>query len=166
MAKIKTAIEDFRPDPRLVDERGPTPERASKLRPSPINVAVADGRLTREHGIAAEKFYVHWFRAGLSENFGSADLNRVFGGEGGGAGMARTEAQAFHRQRYRAAVSAVTDGVGAINAWVLEQLICHERSFVDIGTVFGHKNRNSAARVALQFAIPGLNILCKEWGVM
>jgi hypothetical protein len=166
MAKIKIAIEEHRTDPRLLDERGPTAERANKLRPSPINVAVADGRLTREHGIAAEKFYVHWYRAGLSENFGSADLNRVFGGEGGGAGMARTEAQAFHRQRYRAAVKSVTEGAGAINAWAIEQVICHERGFVEIGGVFGHKNRNSAGRVALQFVIPGLNILCREWGVM
>src|SRR3569832_116346 len=107
MAKIRTAIEDFTPDARLVDERGPTPEHAGKLRPRPINLAVAAGRLSREHGIAAEKFYVHWYRAGLAENFGSADLNRVFGGDGAGAGMARTEAQAFHRQRFRSAVDKV-----------------------------------------------------------
>src|SRR3569623_177324 len=148
MAKIRTAIEDFTPDARLVDERGPTPEHANKLRPSPINMAVADGRLTREHGIAAEKFYVHWYRGGLAENFGSADLNRVFGGEGGGAGMARTEAQAFHRQRFRAAMDAVREQCGAISAWVLEQVVLEERMFVDVGAAFGHKNRNSAARVA------------------
>lgn len=166
MAKIKSAIEEHRADPHLLDERGPTKERENKLRPSPINLAVADGRLSREDGIAAEKFYVHWYRAGLAENFGSADLNRVFGGEGGGAGMARTEAQAFHRQRYRDAVAKVTANAGTISAWVLEQLVCQERSFVDIGGVFGHKNRNSAAKVTLQLLKPALNILCREWGVI
>lgn len=172
MAKIKAAIEEHRADPRLVDERGPTPERANKLRPSPVNLAIADGRLTREQGIAAEKFYVHWYRAGLAENFGSADLNRVFGGEGGGAGMARTEAQAFHRERYRSAIGAVermgaeSGRKGAINAWVLEHVVCHEIPFVEIGQVFGHKNRNSSARIALDMLKPALNILCKEWGVI
>jgi hypothetical protein len=172
MAKIKAAIEEHRVDPRLLDERGPTPERANQLRPSPINMAVADGRLSREHGIAAEKFYVHWYRAGLSESFGSADLNRVFGGEGGGSGMARTEAQAFHRQRYRAAVQAVEDmgepgsRKGVLNAWALEHIVCHEIPFVEIGGIFGHKNRNSAARIALEKLKPALNILCMEWGVI
>lgn len=166
MAKIKAAIEEHRPDPRLIDERGPTPERANKLRPSPINLAVADGRLTREQGIAAEKFYVHWYRAGLAENFGSADLNRVFGGEGGGAGMARTEAQAFHRQRFRSALAMVSDGAGALSAWVLERIVCHEDGFVETGSAFGHKRRENASKIALQFLRSALNILCKEWGVI
>jgi hypothetical protein len=166
MAKIKTAIEEHRADPRLLDERGPTKERENKLRPSPINMAVADGRLSREHGIAAEKFYVHWYRAGLSESFGSADLNRVFGGEGGGAGMARTEAQAFHRQRYRAAVKAVNDGAGTLNAWALEHIVCHERGFVETGQLFGHRKRESASNISLMLLKSALNILCREWGVI
>ena len=161
MAKIKTAIEDFRPDPRLVDERGPTPERAKKLRPSPINIAVADGRLTREHGIAAEKFYVHWFRAGIERGCGSPDLLHVFGGDR----LPFTEKQQFHQKQLKAALVAVEKGAGSISRGTLISAVIHEKPFVEIGAVFGHKNRNTAVRIAMQFLRPALDILCKEWGV-
>lgn len=162
MAKIKQAIEDFVPDARLVDERGPTPEFVGKMRQSPINVALSRGQISRQQGIAAEKFYNHWYRAGLSENFGSADLNRVFGGEGGGAGMARTEAQAFHRQRYRQAVTLI----GLRGSWVLERVICRETSFEDTGRELGWKNRPQAVACAVQLARDALDTLCSEWGII
>ena len=162
MAKIKQAIEDFVPDERLVDERGPTAEFVGKMRQSPINVALSRGQISRQQGIAAEKFYNHWYRAGLSENFGSADLNRVFGGEGGGAGMARTEAQAFHRQRYRQAVTLI----GLRGSWVLERVICRETSFEDTGRELGWKNRPQAVACAVQLARDALDTLCNEWGII
>lgn len=162
MAKIKQAIEDFVPDARLVDDRGPTPEYVHKMRQSPINLALSRGQISRQQGIAAEKFYNHWYRAGLSENFGSADLNRVFGGEGGGAGMARTEAQAFHRQRYRQAVTVI----GLRGSWVLERVICRETSFEDTGRELGWHNRPQAVACAVQLARDALDTLCSDWGII
>ena len=162
MAKIKQAIEDFIPDERLVDERGPTPQHANKLRPSPINLAISKKQISRQQGVAAEKFYNHWYRAGLSENFGSVDLNRVFGGEGGGAGMARTENQAFHRQRYRQAVQKI----GLSGSRVLELVICREKSFEDTGRDMGWNNRPQAVAAAVQLCRDALDILCTEWGII
>ena len=162
MAKVKERIEEFKPDPRLIDERGATQEAISKFRQSPVNVALARGQITRQQGIAAEKYYGHWYRAGLSENFGSVDLNSVFGGDGGGATMARSEAQAFHRQRYRQAV----EKIGLRGSWVLERVICREMSFEDTGREMGWNNRPQAVASAVQVARDSLDILCAEWGII
>ena len=178
MAKILPTLDEYKPAPELTDERGATPERLNRgdvfrdsqsrqhMRDSPINRALSQHVINAAQFNAASKFYLHWFRAGLSESYGSADLNRVFGGDGGGAGMARTEAQAFHRQRFRAARDEIEQGLGGLSYWVAEQIVCHEKPFTEVGQVFGHKNRTKAADVSKQILLPVLNLLCKSWGII
>lgn len=175
MAKPKAAIDEYRPDFRLVDDRGATPERHTKagggtfrddlgrqhMRDSPINVALSRGMINGRQYTAAQKYYNHYYRAGLIENFGSADMNRVFGGEGSSGGMARTEAQAFHRQQYRKAV----DKIGIVGSWTLERIICREQSFEDTGREMGWNNRPQAVACAVQRSRDALDILCGEWGI-
>lgn len=175
MAKIKEAIEEFRPDPKLVDERGPTRQRLKRtggdvhvdlgriyVRDSPIERALTRKVITGAQYTAAGKFYNHWYRAGLSENFGSADLNRVFGGDGGFAGMAKTENQAFHRQRYRQAVQVI----GPLGSQVLTWIICDEKTIEDTGVhLLGWKDEKQARAAATTLLRDRLDSLCKEWGI-
>ena len=174
MTKIRTALEDHHPDPRLLDERGATVHRMRKaernydvsdtgkvtLRDSPIERAVARGTITPPQYNAATKFYNHWFRAGLAGSLGSADLNRVFGGDNNFSGMPRNEAEAFHRQRYRQAIAAVGDDGGK----VLVRIICHEQKFEDVGRALGWKNTAQATAAAIEVLRGALNKLAKEWG--
>ena len=175
MAKIKPTLDEYKPDFRLVDERGATVERITKagegvfrgptgehMRDSPINLALSRKQINGQQYTAANKYYNHWYRAGLLPGYGSADLNRVFGGEGGGAGMATTEAQAFHRQRYRQAVEIV----GMRGSWVLERVVCQEISFEETGRQMGWNNRPQAVACAVQAARDALDSLCREWGII
>lgn len=175
MAKIKQELEDFIPDVRLLDERGTTEQRKRRagehvfrddkgrqhMRDSPVNVALSRGQINACQYEAAQKFYNHWFRSGLLEVFGSVDLSGVFGGDNPRVGMARTEAQAFHRQRYRQAV----DKIGMRGSWVLERVICREQSFEDTGREMGWNNRPQAVATAVQLFRDALDTLCKEWGI-
>lgn len=164
MAKIKTRVDEFVPDFRLIDERGPTRERARKLCPSPISAALEAEKITRDQALAAEKYYKHWHQSGMVASLPSIDLDRVFGGEGFQV-MPKTETQAFHRDRYRKARAEIEEKCGDVSRWVLEQIVCHERGFTEIGAIFGHKNRTRAAQVAFDLLKPPLNILVKEWGI-
>lgn len=166
MAKIKQAIDEHRIDPRLADDRGPTKERLRHVRPSPINLALEcdPPKLTRAQGLAAEKFYKHWHAGGMIERIPSIDLDRVFGGEGFSV-MPRSDNEAFHRNRYRKAREMILEKNGMLAFWVLEQVVCHERPFTEVGAIFGHKNRTRAAQVAFDLLLPPLNLLCDEWGL-
>lgn len=164
MAKTKARIEEHIADPRLVDERGPTKERMNKLRPSPINLALEAGKLNQDHGLAAEKYYKHWHHSGMVASLPSIDLDRVFGGEGFQL-MPKTENQAFHRDRYRKAKLVIEQQCGEVCRWALEQVVCHERGFTEVGSVFGHKNRTRAAQIAFEMILPPLNVLIREWGI-
>src|SRR5262245_34564876 len=125
---------------RAAVEADPTPERMSKagddfelgddgrgrktltVRDAPLERALARKAITHEQYQAGIKYRHHWYHAGLS-GIGSIDLNRVFSAESA-YGMARTEAQYFHRQRYREAV----DRLDRVAHSVLDQAICQEVS--------------------------------------
>src|SRR5262249_27616926 len=97
----------------------PTPERLRRagkdvargetgqitMRDAPLERAFARGALTAEQYSAGQKYRHHWYHAGLSGALVSVDLWAV--DLGAYAGMAKTERQVFHRQRYREAVQAL-----------------------------------------------------------
>lgn len=172
MAKIKIPLEDFKPDARLIDERGPTPEflkrqpkfideRGERMRDSPINLAASRKQITDTQYSAGQKFYNHWFRSGMLENFGSVDLNRIFGTATPGCGMPKTEAQAFHRQRIRKAIMVLT----ARQFWILDHAILRELPITDAGHELGWRNRPQAFAVAIMLFRDALDRLAEEWGI-
>src|SRR5690606_3824846 len=81
---------------------------------SPFDRAHAQGRLgsgtscphNERRFRAGQKYRHHWYHAGLAGNLQSPDLNRIFASDpsSNSAGMARSEAEAWHRQKYREAV--------------------------------------------------------------
>src|ERR1700738_3706212 len=83
-------------------ERGDTGQIT--MRDSPLERALARKTITPEQYAAAQKYRHHWYFGGLHDHLGSLDLTRILAGHHGDySGMARSENQAFHRQRFRRA---------------------------------------------------------------
>lgn len=168
-------------DPRLEDGRGITPERerhadgASEwgrderdrktvrtMRDSPLERMLMRGVISAEQYRAAEKYRLHWYRAGLSSPLQSIDLNRIFAAdETGFSGMARTEAQAFHRQQFRIAMETI----GAVSASLLSAVICDEKNLDAAGAKLGWNAKPQAIAAATERMKYALDQLCAHWGI-
>src|SRR3954447_7126405 len=111
------------------------------MRDSPLERAFARHILTRPQYAAGQKYRHHWYHAGLCDPLGSISLNHIFGADlGNFSGMARTENQVFHRQRYREAVEVI----GKIGSHVLESAVCREIALEQIGYMLGWSIRQNA----------------------
>ncbi len=112
---------------------------------------------------ALAKFKHHWTCAGLEPSFGSVDLDRVFGSDiSGYSGMAKTEAQVFHRQRYREAVTLI----GLVTSRVIEAVVCEERKLEDAGSaILSWKHPLQARAAAVEKLRDGGDRLAREWGL-
>ncbi|MFZ2144412.1 MAG: DUF6456 domain-containing protein, partial [Xanthobacteraceae bacterium] len=94
--------------------------------------------ITPEQYAAAQKYRHHWYFGGLHDHLGSLDLTRILAGHHGDySGMARSENQAFHRQRFREAVQAI----GKIGSHVLDSAVCREMPLEQVGYALGWGNR-------------------------
>ena len=150
--RLRPAGEDF--------DRGQTGQVT--LRDSPLERAHRRNVITSQQFNAGVKFRHHWYHAGLSENIGSIDLNRIFARDlGGYSGMAKTEAQVFHRQRYREACRTL----GLKREYVLSWAICREEPLEKIGAALGWNNRPQAIAAATELLRDGLDALALLWGV-
>lgn len=176
MPKIKPKIEDYKPDPRLVDERGPTKERVKTangavhtddkgkryFRDTTIERALTRGVITSGEYTAANKYHLHWYRGGLASTLGSPDMGRIFGSDPSNmSGMAKTEHQAFHRQQYRKAVQRI----GIKGATILENVICHDLTLEQAGYKLGWGHKMQAIAAATEILRDRLDVLCGEWGI-
>jgi hypothetical protein len=176
MAKIKEAIEDFRPDSRLVDERGPTNARLRKsegydigkgdgrytMRDAPIEVMAAKKIITEKQYQGLGKYRIHWFNGGLGPSFGGLDPNHIFASDiSNFAGMAKTERQVFHRQQWRAANLAM----GLRGTWVVGKIACEEATAEQAGREMGWGNRPQAVAAATQLLRDAADRLCHLWGM-
>ncbi len=120
-------------DARLLDERGPTIERIRRT----SGFDIGDTAVS------------------------SIDPNRIFATDGNFSGMAKTENQVFHRQRYRDAVEKLGEERGR----VLEWMVCREYQLEKIGYSLGWQNKSQAIAAATQTSRSGLNVLCELWGI-
>jgi hypothetical protein len=176
MAKIKEAIEDFRADPRLVDERGPTNARLRKsegyqignvtgaieVRDAPIERMVARKILTEKQYQGLGKYRIHWYNGGLAPRFGGLDPNHIFASDiSNFSGMAKSERQVFHRQQCRAANAVL----GLRGIWVVERIVCEEVPVEDAGRLMGWKNRPQAVAAATEQLRAAADHLCHLWGM-
>jgi hypothetical protein len=154
----------------------PTPERMRRagtdyvrgdtgqitLGDNPLDRSFSRGCISREQYTAAQKFRHHWYHAGLSDRLVSVELDRVFAVDFSAfSGMAKTEGQVFHRQRYREAVQAV----GKIGSHVLDQAVCREVGFEQIGYSLGWGSRGQAYAAAVERMKTALDQLCELWGI-
>src|SRR5262245_35683436 len=98
----------------------------------------------------------------LADRLESIDLNRVFAIDlGAYSGMAKTESQLFHRQRYREAAQAA----GKIGSHVLEWAVCREIALEQVGQTLGWNSRPQAYAAAVERMKTALDELCKLWGI-
>ena len=124
--------------------------------------ALARNVITREQYSAAQKYRHHWYHAGLAGPLGSIDLDRIFAPDlGAYSGMARTESQLFHRQRYREAVQAV----GKLGSHVLDWTVCRETPLEQVGYTLGWSSRPQAYAAAAERTKTALDELCRLWGI-
>jgi Zn/Cd-binding protein ZinT len=130
---------------------------------TPLARAHARGLINDAQYRALAKFKHHWTCAGLEPSFGSVDLDRVFRSDAAGySGMAKTEAQVFHRQRYREAVTAV----GLVASRVIEAVVCEEKKLEDAGSsILGWKHPLQARAAAVEKLRDGGDRLAREWGL-
>ena len=179
MAKSRTPLDDFTPDPKIVDERGPTTEwgrrKAYTLSDtgtyaavSPIARAVARGTLTHRQGRAAEKLYRHWYLAGLAGTCGSADPLKIFGTGMDASRLCSTEAAVAHYEAFKRALDEVekrADDNGSRKdhaRTVLIGVVCEERTMEDVGNAIGFRGRD--AEVMVRTILRSLlNVLIKRW---
>jgi hypothetical protein len=132
------------------------------MRDAPLERAFVRGVLTQEQFSAGQKYRHHWYHAGLAEPLVSLDLERVLAVDlGAFSGMARTERQVFHRQRYREAVQAV----GKIGSHVLEWTVCRDIPFEEVGNTLGWSSRPQAYAAAVERLRIALDQLCRLWGI-
>jgi hypothetical protein len=132
------------------------------MRDSPLERAYARHVITRQQYAAAQKYRHHWYHAGLCDPLGSIDLNRIFASDlVGFSGMARTENQVFHRQRYREAVETL----GKMGSHVLDSAVCREIALEQVGYMLGWGSRPQAYAAAAERMKNALDELCQLWGI-
>jgi Domain of unknown function (DUF6456) len=159
-------VQRSRPTPERIRRAGADFERGDTgqitMRDSPLERALARNVITQEQYAAGQKYRHHWYHAGLNDPIGSIDLARIFGTDlGAFSGMAKTENQLFHRQRYREAVQAI----GKIGSHVLDWAVCRETALEQVGYSLGWSSRPQAYAAAAERAKIALDELCRLWGI-
>ena len=154
------------PTPERLRRAGADVERGHSgqitMRDAPLERAFARNAITAEQYSAGQKYRHHWYHAGLAGYLESVDLNRVLAIDlGAYTGMAKTENQVFHRQRYREAVQAA----GKIGSHVLEWAVCREIPLEQVGVALGWSSRAQARAAAHERMKAALDALCRLWGI-
>lgn len=154
---------------------GPTPERLKHaaggeikregktviaLHDSPLDRMLSRDAIDPAQYRALMKYKHHWYHAGLSGSVSSVDVNRVFASDATNfSHMAKTEAQADHRQQYRKAVTKI----GVIASNVVERVVCYEMPLAaGVSSVKNAPQAISESSMALKIAG---EMLAGLWGI-
>ena len=164
-------------EPLAVEQRArPTPERIRRagadfergdtgqitMRDSPLERARARNLITHQQYSVGQKYRHHWYHAGQAPTISSLDLDRIFsGGDGGPAGMPKSEGQVFHRQRWREAQQCL----GLRSAAIVDNFVCKEDNLETCGNVLGWTNKPQAIAGASEILRDAGYRLAKLWGI-
>jgi uncharacterized protein DUF6456 len=141
-------------------ERGDTGQIT--MRDSPLERALTRNVISQEQYSAGQKYRHHWFHAGLAGHLSTIDLSGIFKTDlDAFTGMAQSELQYFHRQRYREAAAAV----GKIGLHVLDWAVCRETALEHVGYTLGWSSRAQAYAAAAERMKTALDELCRLWGI-
>jgi len=174
MAKIKRKVKARRSGSFGQMVIPPTPERMAKaevyyhqsvtgvisVTDRTIGKLVKRKVLNESHERVADKFFAHWYHAGMKANFATLRLDGVFGGQGND-GLPSSEFQTFHMRQYRDAVRVL----GATASMVLENIVCREMELVDCGRRLDWKDEKQARAAATSILVDGLERLGGHWGM-
>lgn len=132
------------------------------MRDSPLERARNRRAISEEQYISAMKYYNHWWCSGLSGGLHSIELDRIFSGDPSNfSGMAKTENEAFHRQRYRDAVQKI----GIDNSEFLEDVVCKEMTLTEAGQNLKWNHDKSRIVAATEKLRTILDLLRSHWGL-
>ncbi len=141
----------------------PDSRRAYVFGESPLERLNARGGLDPSEYSALMKFKQHWHHAGLLPAIGGIDLNRVFASDPWShSGMAKTERQVFHRQRYRAAVQHI----GTRATLVVERVVCAEQNLEMAGLALNWRTPAQARAAATEILREAGYRLAQLWGIV
>lgn len=163
----------LRPD----DYRGATPERLRR-EPfevgddrqgtkivriiSPLERMRRDGRLSGAEYDALQRYKHHWHHSGQQPALSSVDPNRIFASDVlSFSGMAKSEAQAHHRQQYRAARLHLGHRPGI----VADNVVCYENTLEIAGYGIGYASPYRARAAAFEILQDCAHRLAKFWGI-
>jgi hypothetical protein len=103
--------------------------------------------LTGTEYAALQKYKHHWVSAGLEGSPGSVDLNRVFSADPGSmSGMAKSEAQAHHRQQFRKGKEAI----GGRQSIVVDRVVLEDWTLDSAGCCLGWRSKPQAIAAATE----------------
>lgn len=172
MAKIKQALDDFKPDFRLLDERGPTPERL-RHGDSPIVVALNKKQITPGEFSAAQKLYAHWFHGGRAGTTHSKDLTSVFVSfDPKSGGMPSSEWAEFHRKSFLNGIEILRKMQNPKYLYVVPRVVLWEEPIDRVTDGLRQvihiqwNNRPQASVVTILALRDGLDKLGREWGLI
>ena len=132
------------------------------MRDSPLDRAHKKGIISGAEHSALQKYRHHWYHAGQAPTISSLDLDRIFsGGEGGPAGMPKSEGQVFHRQQWRAA----QEEIGARSTPIVELFVCQEQNLEVCGQSIGWNSKPQAIAGAAEVVKDAGYRLAKLWGI-
>lgn len=165
---------------KLVDARGPTPERLRAgadafdiggdnhgvrtyiFSDSPLGRMFKGKRIDPIEFTALQRYKHHWYHGGLEISMGSVDLNRVFASDPSNmSGMAKSERQAHHRQQYRAARELIGHRPGI----VVDNVVCAEWPLHIAGHSIGYDSPYRARLAASEILRDAGYRLAKLWGI-
>lgn len=168
--RTRTAVEQGRPTPERMAKAGEAYTlgddgmggKKYTMVDTPLERMQARGALDPKEYSALMKFKQHWHHAGLAPSVASMDLNRVFAADPSSAsGMARTEQQAFHRQRYRESVRHI----GLRASLVVERVVCHEQTLEMAGLALNWRTPAQARAAATELLRDAGYRLAQLWGI-
>lgn len=162
------------------DDRGPTAERIRHagegveigddqqgtrtytIRNSPLDRLMVRKGIDEKHYRALVKYRIHWHHAGLEPSLVSVDLDRIFAVDPGAfSGMAKTERQVFHRNRYREA----RELIGHKASIVVDNVVCAETELHIAGLAMGFKSPHRARLKATEYLAKAGRELAHLWGM-
>lgn len=132
------------------------------MRDCPLDRAHKKGIISGAEHSALQKYRHHWYHAGQAPTISSLDLDRIFsGGDGGPAGMPKSEGQVFHRQCWRAAQACL----GLRSTAVVDRFVCREENLEVCGMMIGWNSKPQAIAGAAELVKDAGYRLAKLWGI-
>ena len=129
---------------------------------SPLERLRVQDKLSKAEYEGLMKYRIHWYHGGLLPSVGSADLNRVHASDPTNvSGMAKTETQVFHRQKYREA----SDMIGHRALIVIDNVVLYEHPIEFGGYALGWNNRSQASAAAIEVLRDAGYRLARHWGI-
>ena len=136
--------------------------RKYTMQDSPLDRMRARNAIDPVEYSALRKYLHHWYHGGLQSSVGSVDLNRVFASDPlSMSGMAKSEGQAYHRQKYREAREMLGHRPGI----VVDNVVCAELTLEAAGYSIGWTNKPQAVAAATEMLRDAGYRLAKLWGI-